>query len=52
LGIVLGWRVRRAGVMLWSRADHADKTTAGQAVTVGAAQSVPRYFGFEYSAGD
>ena len=51
-GTGLGWRVRRADAMLWSRVDHADKTTAGQAVTVGTAQSVPGYSGFEYSAGD
>src|SRR5918998_2762127 len=49
---VLGGRVRRADAMLWSRADHADKTTAGQTVTVGEAQSVPRYSGIEYSADD
>jgi hypothetical protein len=49
---VLGWRGRRAEAMLLSRADHADKATAVQTVTVGEAQSVPRYSGIEYSAGD
>lgn len=52
LGIVLGWRVRRAEAMLSSHADHADKTTAAQTVTVGAAQSFPCYSGIEYSAGN
>ncbi|MGH3974383.1 MAG: hypothetical protein ACRDS9_13800, partial [Pseudonocardiaceae bacterium] len=51
-GTVLGRRVRRAEAMLSSRADHADKTTAVQTVTVGEAQSVPCYSGIEYSAGD
>jgi hypothetical protein len=51
-GTVLGLRVRRAEAVLSSRADHADKTTADQTATVGAAQSVPRYSGIDYSAGD
>lgn len=51
-GTVLGWCVRRAEAMLSSRADHADKTTAVQTVTVGGAQSVPRYSEIEYSAGN
>jgi hypothetical protein len=51
-GTVLGGLVPRADALLWSRADHADKTTAGQTVTVGEAQSVPRYSGIEYSKGN
>jgi hypothetical protein len=49
---VLGWRVRRAEATLLARADHADKTTAVQSVTVGEAQSALRYSGMEYSASD
>ena len=48
--------IRAHGVLtrcvLSSRADHAGKATAVQAVAVGTAQSVPRYSGMEYSAGD